>query len=222
MDGTLIMDALMKCKGKITRGARKGQPCRKDAVTGRDFCKAHLKNRPIGPAHPNYVHGKRSRYLPARIAAIYEEVISDPELTEYRHNIAILQLRQDELLSSGESHLLWDRARTAFDDLMDAIKRQDEAEMKAGMRVLEDLLRRGRDDSLRWREWYEVTERHGRMVEREHKRLAQIQAYISMEQVLAMMGMIANAAAQTISDKDSLKRFTAAIDHIWMSRGTSH
>lgn len=207
----------MKCKGKN----RQGLSCGKNAMRGRDYCRTHGGTKPIGPIHHLYKHGRRSKYLPSQLAARYAEVISDPELADHRHSIAVLEMRQDELLARGESYLLWDKARDAFEDLMVAIRAQDTTAMNAGLRVLDDLFRRGSEDSLRWREWYEVTERHSRIVEREHKRLAQLEAYIAVEQLVAMMGMIANAAANTISDQDSLRRFKSAIDAIWMGGGLS-
>src|SRR5262245_19448064 len=203
----------MKCKSRAKR--LKGRPCPNDAVRGRDYCKAHLKNRPIGPAHPNFQHGRRSKYLPARLAERYAQALEDPELSEYRHNIALLSVRADELLESGESFLLWEMAQATFSDLEKALKDGDTVMMNAALMALRDLVSRGRADSLRWREWYETNEREGRMKEREHRRLAQMENYISAEHYLAVMGLIVNAASQTITDKDSLRRFTAAVDALW-------
>jgi hypothetical protein len=204
----------MICKAKIRKGLRKGEPCKRKAVAGRDFCPMHGGNTPIGPGSKTYRHGRYSRYLPARLAEKYQQLVSDPELNEYRHEIALLSARADELLEAGESHLLWNRVRTAFTDLTTAMNENDAEALNTALNSLHGLIRRGYADSLRWREFYEVTERAGRMKEREHKRMAQLEQWISIDQALAFVGMLMQVITEKVTDKDTLREISRAVDAI--------
>lgn len=199
------------------KSKRTGQTCKAIAVKGKLKCKNHGGKTPSGPAHGAFKHGHHStKYLPQRMLEKFGEEVSDPELMAYRNDVAIFNARANELLESGESNLLWESAGQTFDALDEAIKVKNADAINEKLEELGNLLRRGRADSARWQEYYKVKDIAGRAKEREFRRLAQMEATISVEHFLAVMGMIANAAAQTITDKDSLKRFTAEIDAIWM------
>mgnify|MGYP007040718961 FL=1 len=88
----------------------------------------------------------------------------------------------------------------------------DPAGITFGLSTLEGLINRGMADALRWAEVYRVTEQIGKTKEREHKRLVQAQQMISAEQLLAMLGQIADAARRTITNKDELQAFATTLN----------
>jgi len=197
-----------KCKGKN----RRGEPCGKSPITGREYCLKHGGRTPIGPAHHAFKHGRRSKYMPARLAEKYQESLSDPQLMEFRQDAALLQSRLHELLETGESLPLWDLTRDAFRDLRKAMRDGDSIGVAGALAGLESLINRGMADALRWADIYRVTEQMGKTKEREHKRLVQSEMMHSTEQLLAMLGKIADAANRTITKPEDLRAFQAALN----------
>ena len=65
-------------------------------------CKKHGGNAARGPAHGNWQHGQRSRYvsMPRGIRAHFEHAVTDPELTHHRASVALVDELIDELLES--------------------------------------------------------------------------------------------------------------------------
>jgi hypothetical protein len=70
----------MKCTG---HSKRTGEPCKKDARKGREVCAAHGGKTPVGPAAPNWEHGKYSNYMttPQKLREGFQRALDDPELT---------------------------------------------------------------------------------------------------------------------------------------------
>jgi hypothetical protein len=199
--------------GKLLCNAR-GNTCKAFAVKGREKCRFHGGATPRGPANPNFKHGKYSKYLPANIAAKYAEAKSDPELIEYTDAIALLDARCRLLLESAESRMLWADTAKAFRELEAAIRTEDQAGIRAELNALHDLVKRGYADSLRWKEIYEVIEREGRMKERAWKRLIDMEQMVSMEHVLAFVGMIMSVVTDAVKDTDTLRQISRSIDNL--------
>lgn len=205
----------MKCKAT----KRDGNPCGHNAAKGREHCRFHGGHAPRGAAHPGFKHGKRSKFLPANLAAKFKESMQDPTLLEYRESIALLNARRWALIEAGESGLLWAKAKAAFDDLVRANGENDQAGIRVALNTLHDLFNRGHQDSIRWREVYDLIEREGRTKEREHRRLERMEAMISAEQFLAFVGLMINVITEAVEDKDTLRMITRSIDQIWASQG---
>lgn len=209
--------------GKLLCNAKQ-DTCGAFACKGRTKCRNHGgESLPAGPTHPTYIHGLRSKYIPARLAAKYGESMADPDLMAYQADIALLQSRLYELLETGESEPLWSKAQEAFQRYKAAAGRAQRAEVGSSERAtaaaqmsealaqVESLINRGQIDSIRWADIYKVTEQMGRTKEREHKRLVQMQQMITAEQLLAVLGQIANAAKQTITNPAEFAAFSAAL-----------
>ena len=199
----------MKCQAHKTNG----EPCKSKAVTGRRVCWVHGGASPAaGPTHPNWKHGRRSKYIPARLAEKYAESLTDPQLTEYRHDIALLESRLHELLTTGESESLWNQVHGAYKAMRDAMRDRDEAGITASLVMLDSLINRGMADALRWREIYQVTDQIGKTKEREHRRLVQAGLMVSQEQLIAILGQLVNVAKATFTNQDEVRKFAAALN----------
>lgn len=102
----------MQCHAKT----RSGAPCRGQAMlNGR--CRMHGGATPAGVALPHFRTGRRSRDLPARLAARYQEARSDPQLLELREGIALVDARIADLLArvdAGESGARWRALQVHF------------------------------------------------------------------------------------------------------------
>jgi hypothetical protein len=57
-----------------------------------------------GGAHPNYKHGKRSKYRPApELLANYERFLRDPDLAHHRNSVAIIDSMLQDLFDHYDS-----------------------------------------------------------------------------------------------------------------------
>jgi len=189
---------------------RQGVQCGRYALDGQQVCAYHGGKSLRGPAHPSFKDGSRSKYVP-RLDDKLNEALNDPALMEYRADVALLGARLNELLESGESALLWSRAASAVGRLRDAFQSGNGVNINAAFRELEDLTTRGLEDSIRWQEIYQVIESLTKTKEREVRRMVAMQQMISSEQLLAILGHIANAAKQSIRDPYDLRTFQKTI-----------
>lgn len=223
----------MKCQGKN----RRREPCGKPPIRGRNYCAKHGGKTLVGAANPAFKHGGHSKYMPARLAAKYAESLEDPQLMEFRADAALLSSRLHELLETGESQHLWSLAQDAFFDYKAAAKRAQQypqgsderanagTQMVEALGRVESLINRGMSDALRWQDIYRVTEQMGKTKEREHKRLVQAEMLYTSEQLLAMIGKIADAANRSITKPDDLKAFQTALNQFGLlsdSAGTAN
>src|SRR3712207_8368067 len=65
------------------RSKRSGNRCRKDAMIGKEACHMHGGKTPMGPGSPHFRHGRRSKFLPSRLAARSEEHTSELQSRQY-------------------------------------------------------------------------------------------------------------------------------------------
>lgn len=195
----------------------KGDTCNAPAVKGKTKCWNHGGATPGGVANANFKHGKYSKYLPsAEMREKLVEAMGDPNLMEYRDDVALLQARLFHLIEHGESLPLWGRAKEAYDELHKTVLGNGSpAEIGLRLKELESLLNRGLADSLRWHEVYRVTEQMGRTKERQYKREAVMQQNVTVEQFYGLLLRIADIAKTTITDGESLRAFVGAINREW-------
>lgn len=201
-----------KCAGK---SRQTGLPCKRGPTAGSRYCKFHGGRIPKGADSPRYKHGRYSRHLPSNLAQKYGEALADPDLMELRDEVALLHTRLCQLIESGESLPLWDKTAEAYADLRQAMVDKDDVAIAAGLSLLENYLRRGKADSMRWREIYQTVNNVTRIKEREHKRAVALQQMMTLEQFMLIIGKIADIARKTITNKDDLKQFTQELDGTW-------
>ena len=106
----------MKC---TAHSKRTGEPCKKDAMQGREVCLAHGGKSPLGPAAANWKNGHHSKYMttPAKLREGYERALSDPELTHHRTSIALTDSLIEEVLEdyeAGVSPEVWKKVRSEY------------------------------------------------------------------------------------------------------------
>ena len=194
------------------RSSGKGD-CRSTAIMSNGRCRIHGGASPApGPTHPGWKHGRHSKYLPARLQEKYAEAMADANLTEYRDDIAMLQARLFELLETGESLPLWGKAQEAFKGYKSAERDRDVPQMAYALAQLQGIINRGLVDALRWADIYRVTEQIGKTKEREHKRLVQMSQMVTNEQLIALLGQIADVAKRTITNQTDLQAFAQALN----------
>lgn len=103
-----------KCRGKN----KAGEPCKKWALTGRDYCRNHGGRTPAGISHSNFRHGRHSRHFPAMWGDL-DERIADPNLRSIGLDLVVLDQRMGEILERA-SGLKGDAAKArAFEEYRD-------------------------------------------------------------------------------------------------------
>ena len=186
-------------------GAKKknGTPCRMSAMpNGR--CRLHGGKSLAGMASPTFRSGKYSRYLPARMAARYEEAASDPALLELRSDIALVDARLADLISrvdTGESGALWAQLQQARIDLMAYRRAGDTVKIAEALNLLLELVGQGHADYRAWAEVGGVLEQRRRLVESERKRLVEMQQTLTVEKAMLLIGAIGGIIKAHVHDR---------------------
>ena len=111
---------------------RAGHPCRQRPMrNGR--CRMHGGATPRGMASPHFKHGRYSKDLPVRLAAVYEQVRGDDDLLAVRDEAALLQARIGELLMSLDADDAAESEERIWREvvrMIDALRQASESERK--------------------------------------------------------------------------------------------
>ena len=110
----MVMAIPLSTKGKLCgdfghKRKSDGKPCTRRAMAN-GCCYVHGGPTPKGIASPHFKHGKYSDHIPTRLSSRFHESLSDPELTNQRSDIALLDARLCDVLdsvSNQESGELW-------------------------------------------------------------------------------------------------------------------
>jgi hypothetical protein len=185
-----------RCTAKAkSRQAR----CRFPRVPGRKVCRYHGGLTPVGPAAPNFKHGRHSKYLPKRLLDDYQAAASDKNILVLREDIALLDVRIGEVLGrldTGESEERWTKLAPAWADFMMAAQSGDKT---AQVRLIDDLDRIIRGGSANAQIWSEVTalvEKRRRLVDSEQKREVAADAMIPVAMVIGYLAAVVLAVKE--------------------------
>lgn len=193
----------MQCGAKT----RTGEPCKAKAMdNGR--CRMHGGATPSGIASPHYKTGGRSKYLPARLAARYNDARNDPDLLTLHNDVATVDTRLSELLervSDDDPRVLWEQAKALLNRLEDAQKRGSREQV-----TLVDDLRAVIADGIAnpngatWRDIFDILETRRRLVDSEVKRQQILQQMIPAESAVLLIGLIESIIKRHVTDPAQL------------------
>lgn len=198
-----------RCGAKL-RG--KDRYCRKYPVEGGKRCELHGGAGQRGIANPNFKTGQYSKHLPTRLLSTYQQAVTDPDLLNLSSEIALLKSRLVDVLSrvdTGESGRLWSELKQTYRDIQQAQRERDAAKVIALMDDLGTLITRGQADWAAWSSALEITERIGKMSEREMKRRTAMQAMITSEEAMTLVVALQDAVRRHVDDPDTLTAISA-------------
>lgn len=204
----------MRCEAKSKQS---GQQCKKDAIPGRAVCHIHGGKSLLGIASPSYKTGRYSKFLPARLAARYEEMRGDAELLEMREEIGLVDTRLADLLSrvdTGESGALWQGLMKARIDLLAAKRGNDIIGQSLALNKMLDLISQGHADYRAWAEIGGALEQRRKLVESERKRMIETQQMISSERAMALLGAVVNIIKEHVDDRAVLAAISSGINNL--------
>ena len=190
-----------KC-GALTR---RGTACLQPAMRN-SRCRMHGGKTPGGVELPQFSHGRYSKAIPDRMSARYEEVLSDVERHDLRHEIALCDAKIGDVLAG--------LGRDESDSLL-ALLRDKERQMRAAeardefeyaerlLREILTLIRRGGDESLAWGDLDHWIARKARTIEADARIAATKQQVISVEEMMAILGLVLNAIRRHVPDQST-------------------
>jgi hypothetical protein len=163
-------------------------------------------------ALPQYKHGRYSKYLPRKVLPAYEEALADGELLSLREEAALLTARVAELLKRLEKSPPppWKEALRAAARIKAAWPGwEGESELAEAFAELDRIVSSGTDaartSEKTWRELRGVIADKTRTVAAEWKRLCDLKAVLTVEQVMLFVGAILGAARE-LTDPETFRR----------------
>lgn len=131
----------MQCTAKSKRS---GERCLKDAMIGREVCHIHGGKTPKGSASPHFKTGAHSKYLPARLAAIYEDIENDLEVNILSRNLKLREMFLREKLEmlddAPDSAKAWAELRSIADEMEKAFENDNLGLVKISLMQIDRLI----------------------------------------------------------------------------------
>lgn len=198
--------------GRCTAKAKStGVRCLNDSEPGFKVCGSHGGKTPRGEDSPHFKHGRSRRHkvLPPRMVEAYESSLTDSELLSLRQELSLVDARLTDILKrvdTGESGQLWRSLQAAYDGLREARSTNDGTKMASYLNDIGALIQRGMGDYAAWDEISRLMEQRRRLVESESRRLKDMQAMISAEEAMAVIGELYVILQTHIEDSVILDR----------------
>lgn len=217
-------NAPKQCTAKSKRSQLQ---CKGPAVLGstNDRCRMHGGKSLNGTDNPNYKTGRYSRYLPSRMAELYEEALANPDLIEMGDHIALLEARIQDILSEldeGEPVPRWKNVAEVWADVETAILSDDHNTRVAGMERMHRLL----DSGMQWdRTWGEVAgtmEQLRKMTDTEVKRKKELNQMVPIERVTILMGAVSDAVKRNVTDPEQIAAVYREIAMLYGGQRKTH
>lgn len=122
---------------------RSGKPCQsKPMPNGK--CRMHGGSTPHGAASPHFKTGAHSKYLPVRLAAIYEDIESDLEVNILSRNLKLREMFLREKLEmlddAPDSAKAWAELRSIADEMEQAFENDNLGLVKISLMQLDRLI----------------------------------------------------------------------------------
>jgi hypothetical protein len=203
-----------KCGSKLPGRDRY---CMKEPMADRTRCYKHGGKTPVGALSPHFKHGQRSRHMPARIAQRFELAHEDPELLSTRNSSAIVQARIDELLErvySGESGFAWKQLGKLWADFRRFRAAGNVPKMQETLELIDEPMRLGLADHAAWEELGFQLDRHARLADQEQKRLDKIQATMTVEEAMGLLGTVLDVLRRHVADEATLDAIGAELEQL--------
>lgn len=163
---------------------------------------------------PQTTHGRYSKYLPARLAARYQEAQADTELLALREEISLIDSRLSDLLKrvdTNEAGHWWKELQRVYKEYREAEGKADLPAMRAALYQWGDIVRLGTSDYAAWNEVYNVLEQRRKLVESERKRLVEMQQMITSERAMLLISALVGVVRDHVTDPIILKAISADV-----------
>lgn len=196
---------------------RSGGKCKAPAMkNGR--CRMHGGATPSGIASPHFKHGQRARRgMPERFLLKYDEALNDPELLNLRTDLALFEVRIEELLNrvgTGESKKHWEDLQKENDNARKAFANNDLGALTVALDKMDRIIGSGITDYQAWTELHQLIDLRRRTVESEQKREVAMQQIMTNEQATALMAAILHVLRTHVTDRVILAKISTELEQI--------
>lgn len=182
-----------------------------------DKCRFHGGASRRGPASATFKHGRYSRALPARYRKAFEEAFGDRDIVTLRGQIALLDAREEELLtrlSTGESGATWFAAQRAMEDFHRAVRESNHSRQAQTLATLAKIIGDGAKDERVWHELRDNINLRRRVAEAERRRIEALHSYLTAEEVILFAGNLVQLIATNVTDRASLDAIVRGVEHL--------
>lgn len=188
-------------------GAKKkdGTPCQAPAMeNGR--CRIHGGLTPVGPALPQYQHGRYSKLLNGVLRDDFTDALNDPLLLDLSAEAALLELNLNEKLRqiNEASVPAWSELLETVLELKAAIRAKDTDALSAALRQIEATARAGAGTDSAWRDVRGLLQERAKIVKAETARRKTLMLFVGAEQHRAALRTIAETVLAEIRDLPSI------------------
>jgi hypothetical protein len=141
--------------------------------------------------------------LPKDLARKYEIIFSDSELVSLKTDIAFIEARiqqvTERISKEQESRGIIKTVKRMFDAIAGDVKK-GQVSLLTALSDLRVVINKRYDNIVMWEEVYQLTEQKRKLVETEARRMKDLQAYLTAEQALALVGSLVSLAREFVPD----------------------
>ena len=187
---------------RCQRRLKTGRQCKKAATRGRRFCKRHGGNTiQIGPANPNWKHGRFSKHLPMPLRSSLPVALTDIPGIEVIDGLIESACRA---LSEGGGVGTGAALRETFERLMAAMSASDSDEIRASLMSLRELAHGATATDKHVRELRSLISQRSQLVDRERRIRLDARNVLTREQAVAHANALISAVVRHVTDRPTL------------------
>lgn len=197
--------------------SRGGAPCENAPSPGRDRCRLHGGRTPRGVLSPHYKGRGYSQDLPVHLAERMMEALQDPELTSLGSEIALLDARMGDLLSSLSDKTSRETWISVRKKVKLAHLKVEEERTEDALEFLNDALlalETIRSDQASWEEIYELVELRRKTAKEERAREDQLEATMTARQTAAFFVALRAILEEEIQNPEVRRRIAIRLDKL--------
>jgi hypothetical protein len=205
----------LKCSATVKST---GERCKKWAVEGYRVCGSHgagspHKGRPGGFNKIMTKAGRTSRYasyLPGDLAERMNKIYLDPELLSFRDDISLLDLRISQLLdmiANGNFMGDWETLLGCYKSMRKNLEKGGNPEkFDEAFERMGEIFGSTDTDVHTWNQIVTILAERRKFAESEAKRMIQAESMLRLDEVNRLMGALASAVKEYVTDTDVLEK----------------
>lgn len=204
-------------EGRCNARNRFGLHCALRSMIGSQRCYSHGGASLKGALAPNYKHGRYSKFMKLQLAQRFMETTEDPELLSLRDDVALVTERISQLLErvqSGESGAAWRQLRRYWADFRRFRTAGNVAKMQEMLELMSEPLEQGFADHAAWEELGLQLDRRARLAEQEQRRLEKMQATLTVEEAMGLLGTVLDVLKRHVTDQSILDAIGADLEQL--------
>lgn len=199
------MGEQIRASERPTCGAkrRSGGACRSTAVMRNGRCAVHGGKSLSGPRHPNWKHGRRSKYrLPDRLQAAFVRSVDDPDLTSHRSELALTDAMTNDVLGEldGVDRATWPMLVKSIGALTTAVESGELEAITAAAEQLQQLVKSGARHAAVIKSIVNMLEKRSRIAAREHRRMVDLDVMVRYDEFLARIVLMMGSVREFVND----------------------